>query len=276
MKLLICFTTESLIVSVSTPSDTSLEVVDFGDSVSIDCNASMELVDYEWFKVNQTSGDSVPVTTNQTLTVSFESSNDTEQAGYYFCKASMTTSLMGVANVSEVILVVFAPTFVEQPSSVSTSVDESVELQCRAVGFPQPMIRWVRLDSNNNTTNLPMDLNITANGNSSILTFNSVEADDFGSYHCMTTPPSTLPGDLSVISSLTVTVAGSGMLMGSGSGVSTTLTPVLAPDLTDSVLENLTASSNIAILTGESLVHILTALCNCNCLSRIQYLLLSY
>ena len=66
-------TTESLTVSVDTPTNTSLVVVEFGDTVSIDCIASTTGVDidYEWMKVNNlTTGDSVIVSTNQTLFVS--------------------------------------------------------------------------------------------------------------------------------------------------------------------------------------------------------------
>ena len=115
VKLLICLSTESLTVSVDTPTNTSLVVVEFGDTVSIDCIASTTGVDidYEWMKVNNlTTGDSVIVSTNQTLFVSFLTSS--EEAGYYYCRATISPTLMDVFNVSEVVLVIFAPTFVMQ------------------------------------------------------------------------------------------------------------------------------------------------------------------
>ena len=139
---------------------------------------------------------------------------------------------------------VFAPTFVMHPSSMLTSMDMSIQLQCMATGFPQPDIEWIRLDSNNNTVDLPSFSNITYTGSTSILTIDPVETDDFGSYRCITTPPTSLPGNLSALSSFNVSLGSA-----SGSGMQslyTTLTPVLGSDLTDSSLENLTASSMIA------------------------------
>ena len=137
VKLLICLSTESLTVSVDTPTNTSLVVVEFGDTVSIDCIASTTGVDvdYEWMKVNLTTGDSVTVSTNQTLSVSFLTSS--EEAGYYYCRATISPTLMDVVNVSEVVLVVFAPTFVIHPSSMLTSMDMSIQLQCMATGSLQ-------------------------------------------------------------------------------------------------------------------------------------------
>ena len=280
VKLLICLSTESLTVSVDTPTNTSLVVVEFGDTVSIDCIASTTGVDidYEWMKVNNlTTGDSVIVSTNQTLFVSFLTSS--EEAGYYYCRATISPTLMDVFNVSEVVLVIFAPTFVMHPSSMLTSMDMTIQLQCMATGFPQPDIEWIRLDSNNNTVDLPSFSNITYTGSTSILTIDPVETDDFGSYRCITTPPTSLPGNLSALSSFNVSLGS-----GSGSGMQslyTTLTPVLGSDLTDSSLENLTASSMIAVLTGERMGIVSECMgmyyCNTVCvLSLLQYLLLLY
>ena len=249
-------------------TDTSLVVVDFNSSISILCTTTVS-VEYEWVKVDQTSGETVSIIPGQILSVSF-SSNNTDQAGYYYCRATMSPSLI---NVSDVILVVFAPTFVEHSSSELTSADDMIQLQCTAVGFPQPVIEWIRLDTNNNTVDLPMNSNVTMDGSTSILTIDPVESDDFGSYRCITSPPSILPGNLSVILGFNVSLdSGPG---GSGSGVGSLepVTPELGSDLTASSLENLTASSDIALLTGEPLVCIMHHFLS---LSLLQYLLLPY
>ena len=149
------------------------------------------------------------------------------------------------------------------------------------VGRHNDTVSVVRLTSIHTTcrSNPASQSNITYTGSTSILTIDPVETDDFGSYRCITTPPTSLPGNLSALSSFNVSLGS-----GSGSGMQslyTTLTPVLGSDLTDSSLENLTASSMIAVLTGERMGIVSECMgmyyCNTVCvLSLLQYLLLLY
>ena len=240
---------------MKTPTNTSLVVVEFGNTVLIDCVSTDDndenAIDYEWMKVNLNTGGTNSVSNNQTLTLSYFTSS-TEDSGYYYCLGRETVFGISLVNVSDIILVVFAPVFVLHPNSALTALDNSIQFQCIAIGFPQPHIEWIRLDSNNNSVDSPVNSNISNSGNISIFSIDPVESDDFGLYHCITTPITSLPGNLSVVSGLNVSLQRSGASeFGSGEKSYGNVTPVLGSDLTDSSLENLTSSSSIAVLTGE-------------------------
>ena len=251
---------ESLVVSVtasvtdgSTSSNSGLVVLEFGGTAVLNCTTDV-WHDYEWMKLNLTTNEVQTVSSNQNLRLSYITMSDVSQGGYYYCIALSMATPMDVANVSDVILVVYDPTFFTHPSPTAllSSQGQNVTLECVAAGFPSPTVEWRRIDSNNNLLSLPSNSVkqfADSSNSSSILTISSVNFTDFGLYSCIaTTSLSSLPGNVSIFSSFNFSL-GSGI----GSGLDalfTTLTPQLSSDLTNLDIDNLTASSNATTLTG--------------------------
>ena len=242
----------------STSSNSGLVRLGFGGTAVLNCTTDAEH-DYEWMKLNLTTNEVQAVSSNQSLILKYITMSDVFQGGYYYCRAViiiMATPMdVRVANVSDIVLVIFDPTFFTHPSPTAllSSQGQNVMLNCVAAGFPSPTIEWRRIDSNNNLLSLPSNTAIQftdSSNSSSILTIDRVNFADFGLYRCIaTTSLSSLSGNLSVFFSLNISL-GSGS--GSGSGaLFTTLNPQLSSDLTDSDLNNLTASSNATTLTGN-------------------------
>lgn len=64
---------------------------------------------------------------------------------------------------------------------ITVSINDSIELQCVAIGHPNPSITWTK-----NGAILPSESNFTTDGHSvySILTVRNVLVDDMGMYIC--------------------------------------------------------------------------------------------
>ena len=254
-----------LSIVVPTPFGSGLVVVMQGNVVDLTCQAttnSLTAVEYEWRKLDESgilSRDSV-------LTLTYTNASSVSQGGYYWCIATSMFEQISVINISNAVLVVFAPSFIKLPQAVQTDVGESVVFRCSAMGFPKPAVEWKKLTNNNITLpggTLPSLSQITyqdsSSTTSSTLNITSVDFDDFGHYTCVTLPQLRLPGHANFPSFNFST--DSSFASGSGSGLGAsgiqydsslrTLTPVLSSGLTDSSLKNLTAFSDVHLLTSK-------------------------
>lgn len=233
-----------LLVTVLTPSGSDLVVVHQGESVNLTCHVDNMLeAKYEWMELTE----SAVISMDSVLTITYTNASSVSQGGYYWCIATNMAENNNVANISNVVLVVFAPSFIEHPQPMQTTRGGSAVFICSAVGFPEPAVEWRRLTNNANTTpsdTLPSSSEISYDDDSnstSTLTITSVGFDDFGYYICVTVAPLSLPS-----------FSSSSFDSGSGSGLNiSTLTPVLSSGLVVSSLENLTTSSNVILLTGK-------------------------
>ena len=184
--------TGSATVSIQ-PSNFS--VIEYGMSLNLTCNISFSGdVNYTW-SLNDTF---IPNESRSYYTISYTDQDSVKLGGTYQCYAH--TSDVSVYGSSPKVLVLFAPHVIEHPSSVAVSNNDTVEFTCTAIGYPTPTIEWKRVMSSNvanltalqNMENeLPMNTNnvsITGTNNeTSTLTIDPVQYEDYGYYLCMAT-----------------------------------------------------------------------------------------
>ena len=224
-----------------------------GKLANLTCVADTAASSYEWRKDNETA----VVSTEQVLTLNYTDASSVAQGGYYWCIATSSAGLLlrEEANVSDAVLVLFAPSFTKHPLSANAIVGETVAFSCTAVGFPTPVVEWRHLNSNASAMvvlALPVSSLVMYSDDSkssSTLNITSVDFCDSGDYVCIT-QPLRLPEvpDFPTINS--------SLMFGSGAPISdvipfTSLTPSLGPSFSVARLHNLSATSNAATLTGE-------------------------
>ncbi|XP_019855188.1 PREDICTED: receptor-type tyrosine-protein phosphatase F-like isoform X3 [Amphimedon queenslandica] len=193
-------TSQSVVI---TPSDT--QVLQFEDEITLSCSLQPDEVNvsYSWFNVDDPDFED----NNQTLNISYDFPSDTMDGGGYFCNA---TRQSGRTLMSDLIYIFFEPSFYSEPSPspspesiLATIGDANLTLTCNATGFPAPNITWVRLPSNDLNESMILDLydsdapetidddsmisfsTDSDTDSSSILTFDSIEYNDFGHYACI-------------------------------------------------------------------------------------------
>ena len=149
-----------------------------------------------------------PVGNNSFITLNYSDYSLVSQGGLYRCSAyyynyfdhfylyGYFTDLRGYSNR---VSVLFSPSFSEQPDSVMSRVNDSVELSCTAFGYPVPVIEWKRVNSLNtsdfinNIIELPESAyNDTVAGTNNItstLIIDDIQYDDFGYYLCVSRLP---------------------------------------------------------------------------------------
>ena len=203
------------------PSNTS--VISFGESLTLSCvvnhNTSNIIgLSYEWPLSN------TPVGNNSFITLNYSDYSLVSQGGLYRCSAyfydyhSYYMYFTGLRGYSNRVSVLFSPSFSEQPDSVTSKVNDSVELSCTAFGYPVPVIEWKRVNSLNtsdfinNIIELPENsYNDTVAGTNNItstLIIDDIQYNDFGYYLCVATMSSSeLSEDIQVLSSIS-TVTG--------------------------------------------------------------------
>ena len=193
-KIIVYFKIGLLSVSID-PSNTS--VISFGESLTLSCVVNHNIIglSYEWPLSN------TPVGNNSFITLNYSDYSLVSRGGLYRCSAYFYgyrfyylyfTDLRGYSNR---VSVLFSPSFSEQPDSVTSKVNNSIELSCTAFGYPVPVIEWKRVDSLNtsdfinNIIELPESAyNDTVAGTNNItstLIIDDIQYDDFGYYLCV-------------------------------------------------------------------------------------------
>ena len=82
----------------------------------------------------------------------YNSPDSVEQGGMYQCFAASADLVF--TGSSEILLVLFAPYFIEDPESLFTLNNDTAEFTCAAIGHPTPLVEWYRLESNESFTDL--------------------------------------------------------------------------------------------------------------------------
>ena len=181
-------------LSVSILPD-NVNIIEYSTSLNLTCNINIiHEFNYVW-RFNDTV---IPNESRSYYTISYTDQDSLKLGGTYQCYAH--TSDMSVYGFSPKVLVLFAPHVIEHPSSVAVSNNDTVEFTCTAIGYPIPTIEWKRVMSSNvanltalqNMENqLPMNTNnesITGTTNeTSTLTIDPVQYEDYGYYLCMAT-----------------------------------------------------------------------------------------
>ena len=137
--------------------------------------------------------------TDQTLTIQYNSQTSTIFGGTYDCE--VLDSMNSIFRSDRKIFIAFVPIITEQPVPIYTVAGESVEFNCTATGLPIPTIRWIRLRPDDDVDMLEDDLllsldNLPTNSTincydeynvsiTSVLTIEYVSFEDFGDYICV-------------------------------------------------------------------------------------------
>ena len=177
-----------------TPS--GISVIEYGDTINISCasnsNIEVDEVIYSW-----TFNENVTNINSSVLTIEYNSAESVTQGGLYQC---FTHALgMILTATSNRILIAFAPAIISSPEFSFSDHNDSVTLNCTAVGHPLPTVEWYRLESNitiedfdslyNYTIELPKSSFITNFTDSfeitSSLNIDPVNYNDYGYYVCV-------------------------------------------------------------------------------------------
>ena len=186
-------TAQSVII---TPNDT--QVLEYGDNITLSCSLQPNEanVSYSWGVTEDPDFED----NNQTLTISYEDPADTMEGGGYFCNVTNQDGRTVPSDLT--VYIFFGPSFISEPSPTLADIGDNVTLSCNATGFPAPNISWVRLPSNDLNESMILDLydydeleivedttilfsTDSDTDSSSVLTFDSIEHDDFGYYACI-------------------------------------------------------------------------------------------
>ena len=205
-------------LSVSTIPSTAT-VLTLGDSITLSCVVNHNISNpndllYAWYFNN----DVLVVNGSSSLTLHYSDYSSVNQGAYYACFAYNDAFVFVIHGMSPHAPVLFSPSFSEQPNSIISKVNDSIELSCTAFGYPVPVIEWKRVNSLNtsdyinNIIELPENAyNDTVAGTNNItstLIIDDIQYEDFGYYLCVATMSSTeLSEDIQVLSSIS-TVTG--------------------------------------------------------------------
>lgn len=166
------------------------QVLEIGESVDLNCSVQSG-VSYTW---SLTDGEGITenVSNSSNHTVFYDDPEDTMYGGTYTCEAIDNETDTFTASV----FIAFAPVFTTSPVSFQVQPGDYVVLTCNATGFPAPNITWVLLPTNNGSDVSTADIEMVdetmaefftdnSTDSSSVLTFDSIESDEFGFYACI-------------------------------------------------------------------------------------------
>ena len=184
-------------LSVSTIPSTAT-VLTLGDSITLSCVVNHNISDpndllYDWLR----NYDVLILNRSSSLTLYYSDYSSVGQGGNYTCVPY--NAVYAIHGFSPQVPVLFSPSFSEQPDSVISKVNDSIELSCTAFGYPVPVIEWKRVNSLNtsdyinNIIELPENAyNDTVAGTNNItstLIIDDIQYEDFGYYLCVAKLP---------------------------------------------------------------------------------------
>lgn len=171
------------------------QLIEFGQTLNLTCSDLINANVYDWM----VNGESVQTGSDPILTIPYTDPSDASNGGTYVCLATDDNNITVGSNIS--VFVAFAAVVTESPQSIQTSVNNMITLSCNVTGFPAPSIMWARLPSDINSStilddiepyfnNLPDSVEIdfpveTNYSNSSTITIDLVDYEDFGYYMCV-------------------------------------------------------------------------------------------
>ena len=175
-----------------------VNVVNFGDSINLTCSINeaidTDMVFYAWKLNGKIINHTLPF-----IHINYDHYSSVNQGGEYQCFVYNSDS--SASETSPKVIVAFAPVLVNEPMSVKTIVNDTVEFICTAFGYPTPTIQWRRISSTKEVSsleniddvsvNLPLNAyNISYSGyanETSTLRIYPVDYQDFGYYICIAT-----------------------------------------------------------------------------------------
>ena len=157
-------------------------------------NIMLNNIVYKW-----TFNDVYIDTNDSFILINYTTYNSVLEGGVYRCYISVLDP--SLEAVSEDTIILFAPVFTTQPSSLGISVTNTVEFSCTAFGYPTPTIQWRRINNTEDVSSLediddlsvdlPLNFyNISYSGyvnETSTLMIYPVDYQDFGYYICIAT-----------------------------------------------------------------------------------------
>ena len=197
-------------------------VLTLGDSITLSCVVNHNIsnpndLSYVWYYNYYFY---VVTSRSSSLTLNYSDYSSVSQGGNYTCLPYNSAFVFFIYGISPHIPVLFFPSFSEQPNSVISKVNDSVELSCTTFGYPVPVIEWKRVNSLNtsdfinNIIELPENAyNDTVAGTNNItstLIIDDIQYDDFGYYLCVSKLP--VSGDnVSMLSNISSVATVTGM-----------------------------------------------------------------
>ena len=187
--------------------DPTLRIVDNGSDTTFTCSArggpnntiawirSVDILSNNQFQtltsqqpVNVSAVISVlsPIATGGTLSLS--SINATQNGGGYIC---VVVNEAGTGSNSTATLYV-RPVIVEDPMEQYVNNGDSVDISCRADSFPAPNYQWEYMNRTTGT------FEALEGQTSSVLSFTSIEFDQYGRYRCVATANGIVENAISV------------------------------------------------------------------------------
>ena len=175
-----------------------VNVVNFGDSINLTCSINeaidTDMVVYRWKFNGKIMNHTLPF-----IHINYDHYSSTNQRGEYQCFVYNSDS--SASGMSPKVIVAFVPVLVNEPMSVKTIVNDTVEFICTAFGYPTPTIQWRRINSTEEVSSLEdiddlsVDLplnayNISYSGyanETSTLRIYPVDYQDYGYYICIAT-----------------------------------------------------------------------------------------
>ena len=176
----------------------AIKTLQYGDYFNLTCmahsNIMLDNIIYKW-----TFNDVYIDSNDSFIFINYTTYNSVLEGGVYRCYISVLD--LSLEAVSEDTIILFAPVFTTQPSSLGISVMNTVEFSCIAFGYPTPTIQWRRISSTEEVSslediddlsvNLPLNAyNISYSGyvnETSTLRIYPVDYHDFGYYICVAT-----------------------------------------------------------------------------------------
>ena len=131
------------------------------------------------------------ITLTTGMSFSISSINATQNGGQYSC---IVINEAGIDGNTTTLYV--RPKIIQQPETVFTEANVSVSLTCLADSYPRPQYHWQKLNM------MTDQFEFVMNANKSILSFPSVNYEDYGVYRCVAYAEGIITSDTAVINGM--------------------------------------------------------------------------